>query len=82
MPILDLTNRKSPEELNKLPPPSNEDLKKLFVDLKQFTIKEGGVYEDKAMYDRVLLTFTHPDDIQKFHQLLGINDNNGFYCSV
>jgi hypothetical protein len=81
MPKLDLTNRKSLEELNKLPAPSNEGLKKLFVDVHQVIIKDGGVYEDKALYDEILLTISRPDDIQTFHQLLGINEHRiGFYC--
>lgn len=81
MPILDFTDRKSQEELNELPAPSNEGLKKLFVGVDRVIIKEGGVYNDKAMYDEIRLTITRPEDIILFHQLLRIDESNtGFYC--
>jgi hypothetical protein len=81
MPILDFTNRKSEDDTNKLLAPSNEGLRELFVDIDSIIIKDGGVYEDKAMSDKVLLTITKTDNIQIFHQLMEIDENNtGFYC--
>lgn len=81
MPILDLTNRKSLEELNKLPKPTNEGLGKLFVGVDKVVIKDGGVYKDKAMSDKIVLTISQPDNIQKLNDLLQIDEQNtGFYC--
>ncbi|MCF6405468.1 hypothetical protein L3C95_21370 [Chitinophaga filiformis] len=81
MPPLDLTNRKPEEERNKLPKPSNEGLKELFVDVDRVIIKDGGVYDDKAMSDQILLTINQADKVRMFHQLMEINENStGFYC--
>lgn len=81
MSTLDLTNRKSLEELNKLPKPTNEGLAKLFVGVDKVVIKDDGVYEDKAMSDKVVLTISQSDNIQKLNDLLKIDElNTGFYC--
>ncbi|UPK72871.1 hypothetical protein [Chitinophaga filiformis] len=81
MPILDYTNRKPWEERNKLPKPSNDGLKELFADVDMVIIKDGGVYEDKAMYNNVLLTINQADKVRMFHQLMEINEKKtGFYC--
>lgn len=81
MPAFDFTNRKTIEELNKLPKPSNEGLGKLFEGVDKIIIKENGVYEDKAISDKVLLTISKTDQIRIFEQLLEIDENNtGFYC--
>lgn len=81
MPTLDLTNRKSLEELNKLPKPTNDGLDKLFVDVNRIVIKDDGVYEDKAMSDKIVLTISQTDNIQKLKDLLQIDEQNtGFYC--
>lgn len=81
MPTLDLTNRKPLEERNKLPKPSNEGLGNLFVGVDKVVIKDNGVYEDKAMSDKILLTISQGDKIQKLNQLLEIDEKNtGFYC--
>lgn len=81
MPILDLTNRKPEEELNKLPKPTNENLLKLFAGVDRIVIKGDGVYEDKAISSNVVLTITQSDDIQKFQVLMKIDEKNtGFYC--
>lgn len=81
MPALDFTNRKSLEELNKLPKPTNEDLGRLFLGVDKVLIKDGGVYEDKAMSDKVVLTISQPDNIQKLNALLQIDElNTGFHC--
>lgn len=81
MPTLDFTNRKSLEELNKLPKPTNEGLGKLFVGVDKVVIKDGGVFDDKAMSDKVVLTISKPDNIQKLNDLLQIDElNTGFYC--
>jgi len=81
MPTLDLTNRKPLEERNKFPKPSNEGLGKLFVGVDKVVIKDNGVYEDKAMSDKILLTISQADKIQKLNELLKIDENNtGFYC--
>jgi hypothetical protein len=81
MPKIDLTDRKSFEELNKLPKPSNEGLGKLFVGVDKIVFKENGVYEDKAISDKVLLTILNIDHIRKIEELLEIDENNsGFYC--
>jgi len=81
MPALDFTNRKLSEERNKLPTPTNEGLKSIFVGVEKVLIKDGGVYEDKAMSDKVLLTLTQDDNIQDLCRLLEIDETNtGFYC--
>ncbi|MGG9960742.1 hypothetical protein [Ferruginibacter sp. SUN106] len=81
MPTLDLTNRKSLEEHNKLPKPSNEGLAKLFDGVNKVVIKDNGVYEHRAMSDKILLIISQADKIQKFNELLAIDENNtGFYC--
>lgn len=81
MPTIDLTNRRPLEERNKLPKPTNEGLLKLFFGVDKVVIKEDGVYEDKAMSDKILLTISQGDKIQKFSELLEIDENNtGFYC--
>lgn len=81
MPTLDLTNRKTIEEFQKLPIPSNEGLGKLFVGIDKIVFKENGVYEDKAISDKILLTILKIDLIKKLEELLEIDENNtGFYC--
>lgn len=81
MPTLDLTNRKSLEELNELPKPTNEGLGKLFVGVDKVVIKDNGVYEGKAMSDKIVLTISHTDNIQKLKDFLQIDEQNtGFYC--
>jgi hypothetical protein len=81
MPTLDLTNRKSLQERNKLPKPTNEGLAKLFSEVDKVVIKDSGVYEDKAMSDKIVLIISQSDKIQKLHGLLEIDEKNtGFYC--
>ena len=81
MPTLDLTNTQPLEERNKLPKPSNEGLANLFVGVDKVAIKHNGVYEDKAMSDKILLTISQGEKIQKLNELLEIDENNtGFYC--
>lgn len=81
MPTLDLTNRKSLEERNKLPKPTNKGLGKLFVGVDKVVIKDDGVYEDKAMSNKIVLTISQTDNIQKLKDLLLIDEQNtGFYC--
>lgn len=81
MPTLDYTNRKPEEERNRLPTPSNDGLKELFADVDMVIIKDGGVYEDKAMHNNVMLTINQADKVRTFHQLMEINEKNtGFYC--
>ncbi len=81
MPTLELTNRQPLEELNKLPTPTNEELEKLFIGIDKVIIKEGGVYEDKAMCDKIVLSISSADDIQRLNDFLNIDEQNtGFYC--
>ncbi len=81
MPTIDLTNRRLLEERNKLPTPTNEELVKLFIDVDKVVIKDGGVNETKAMSDKIVLTISQADIIQKLSTLLQINEENtGFYC--
>ena len=81
MPTLDLTNRKSLEERNNLPKPTNEGLAKLFTEVDKVVFKDDGVYEDRAMSDKIVLTISQSDKIQTFHNLLEIDEKNtGFYC--
>lgn len=76
MPGIDLTHRKLLEEYAKLPRPSNEGLKTLFAGVDSVIIKDGGVYNGKAMSDKILLTITAADNIQMLHQLMEIDENN------
>lgn len=81
MPGLDLTNRKSPEELGNLPNPTNENLRKIFVGIDRILIKVGGVYAEKAISDIVVLEITLPDQVSQFEALMEINEAlTGFYC--
>jgi hypothetical protein len=81
MPTIDLTNRRPLEERNKLPTPTNEGLVKLFIGVDKVVIKDDGVYETKAMSDKIVLTISQADKIQKLSALLKIDENNtGFYC--
>lgn len=81
MPTLDLTNRRPLEELNKLPKPTNEELAKLFVGVDKIVIKDSGVYETKAMSEKIVLTISQADKIQKLNDFLQIDETNtGFYC--
>ena len=81
MPTLDLTNRKTLEALEKLPKPTNDNLRQLFADIDSIVIKESGVYNDKAMSNKVVLTLTEQDKVKRFSELLEIDESNtGFYC--
>jgi hypothetical protein len=81
MPNLDLTNRRPLEELNKLPKPTNEELAKLFVGVDKIVIKDSGVYETKAMSEKIILTISQAEKIQKLNDFLQIDETNtGFYC--
>ena len=81
MPTLDFTNRKSLEERNKLPRPSNEGLGELFIGVDKVVFKDDGVSEGKAISDKILLTISQLDKIQKLHNVLEIDEKtSGFYC--
>lgn len=81
MPVIDLTNRKKVEELTKLPAPTNEGLKQIFNGINRVVIKDGGVHDDKAMTDKVLLTISRAENIAVFESLLEIDEQkSGFYC--
>lgn len=81
MPSLDFTNRRPLEELNKLPKPTNQELTKLFVGVDKVVIKDGGVYETRAMSEKIVLTISQADKIQKLNDFLQIDETNtGFYC--
>jgi hypothetical protein len=81
MQILDLTNRKTLEECVKLPTPTNDNLKQLFVDVDTIIIKEGGVYNDNAMSDKIVLTIKDQVLLKHFIELLEIDETKtGFYC--
>lgn len=81
MPVIDFTNRKSEEERSKLPMPSNESLSRLFAGVNKVVIKDNGVYDNKAMSDKILLTLSEIDLIHKFHEFFAIDEvNTGFYC--
>jgi hypothetical protein len=81
MSTLDLTNRKKLEELEKYPKPTNDNLKQLFAYIDSILIKEGGVYSNKAISDKVVLTLTEQDSIKCFSELLEIDESKtGFYC--
>ena len=81
MSTLDLTNRKTLEELEKLPKPTNDNLIQLFANIDSIVIKEGGVYNDKAMSDKTVLTLTEYENVKRFSELLEIDElNTGFYC--
>lgn len=78
---IDLTNRKSPEELGNLPNPTNENLRKIFVGIDRILIKAGGVYKEEAISDIVVLEITLPDQVSQFAALMEINEAlTGFYC--
>lgn len=78
---IDLTNRKSAEELNKLPNPSNERLQELFVNIDKIVIKDDGVYNGKAISTEIVLTISQLEKILKFQELLEVDETNiGFYC--
>ncbi|MDF2383753.1 hypothetical protein JMG10_19895 [Nostoc ellipsosporum NOK] len=69
------------EELNKLPKPTSQGLAKLFVGVDKVVIKDSGVYETKAISEKIVLTISQADKIQKLNKLLQIDENNtGFYC--
>lgn len=79
--LLDLTNRKSPEELKKMPSPSNAGLVELFVGVDKLVIKNGGVNEGKAMSDDELLVVEDNNHIDRIAGLMEINETRiGFYC--
>lgn len=81
MPTLDFANRKSKEELNKLPKPTNDELNNLFADVDKIVIKDGGVYQGKAMSDKIVLVISQGNKIQILNNLLKIDEaNTGFYC--
>ncbi|MBO9200216.1 MULTISPECIES: hypothetical protein [Niastella] len=79
MPGLDLTNLF--EERAKLPKPTNENLRKLFEGIDRILIKDDGVYEEKAISDKVILEITGPGLVNRFSDLLEIDESlTGFYC--
>jgi hypothetical protein len=81
MPTLDLTGRKTQEELAQLPHPTNDGLKDLFQNIDTVVIKDGGVYQGKAMRNEVLFTISQPEAIKTLESFLEIDEmNTGFYC--
>jgi hypothetical protein len=81
MPILDLTGRKSAEELEKLPTPSNANLKLLFQNTDRILIKDGGVHNNQAVGNKIRLIISEDDKIAKFCEFLELNEQTiGFYC--
>lgn len=78
--MLDLTGRNWEEE-SKKPDPSNERLRELFRGVDKIVIKDDGVYNDKAVSDKILLTIVDETKIIEFQNLLEIDERNiGFYC--
>jgi hypothetical protein len=81
MTSLDLTNRQNLEGREKLPKPTNDNLEKLFLRINKIVIKNGGVYENKAISDEILLVIDAEKNIKTFRSLLRIDEKNtGFYC--
>lgn len=79
--MLDLTNRRTPEELSKLPKPTNKGLAEIFSAVDYVAIKDDGVIGERALSDKVVLDISKPADIAKLLRLLEIDENNtGFYC--
>lgn len=81
MPNDHLTNEQRLEELNKLPKATNAAIRTMFTDIDEVFITEDGVYNNKAMSDKVLLHLTQTADISRLGQVLEIDEaNTGFYC--
>lgn len=81
MSALDLTNRKSPEERNRLDKPSNAGIAALFNGVDRVIIKEDGVSGDKAISDTILLEISSQEEICQLQAFLQIDETNtGFYC--
>lgn len=69
------------EVWDNLPSPSNKNLLLLFKDITQVVFKLGGVSNNRAMTNTVVLTITDEKDIAKLVSLLKIDEpNSGFIC--
>lgn len=67
--------------MKELPKPTNGNLQQLFESIDKVVFKEGGVYDEKAMTNNVVLTILEKDNIQRLRSLLEIDESNtGFYC--
>lgn len=78
---LDLTNRKPPDELDKLPKPTNENLKLLFHAVDKVVIKNGGVHQNKAITNEIVHMISDPHQIQHLQALMEIDERmTGFHC--
>lgn len=81
MRTLDLTNRKTSEELSKLPAPTNQSLRLLLQRIDAVVIKDDGVYNGRALSDKILFRITEANYLDQFFQLLEIDEAKaGFYC--
>lgn len=81
MPTPNLTNEQRPGEFNKLPKATNASIRNMFTGIDTVLIKDDGVYDNKALSDKILLELTQAMHISQLGQLLEIDEANaGFYC--
>lgn len=67
--------------LKEIPYPTNERLEKLFIGIDKVIIKEGGVFQEKALSDKLVSTISQLDIIHKLSSLLHIDEQKiGFHC--
>lgn len=78
MPTSDFTNLNNSEQK---PFPDNNRLQELFLAVDMVIIKEGGVSENKAFSDKVVLSLMDQNDIAAFSELLAIETpDEQFLC--
>ena len=69
------------ESHDKRPNPTNKRLKLLFLDVDKVVIKDGGVGDKHALSNKVLLSITKREEINRLSELLEIDESiTGCYC--
>ncbi|MBC9911573.1 hypothetical protein [Chitinophaga varians] len=77
----EMTNEDLFAPIEKRPKATNASIRHMFGGIDKVLIKEDGVYNGKAISDKVLLCLTQPEVISRLNQLLEINEAmTGFYC--
>jgi hypothetical protein len=81
MAASDLISIEELDALENRPKPTNSNLKKLFKGVNRIVFKKGGVSNELAMTNDIVLAISEKESVQKLKSLLKIDESNTiFFC--